>query len=208
PRGHAPGPYPVGGWRIMADKDRGSTIDDQGSKIEGPSSILDPRSSIPLTVWTLPVLPLKNTVLFPHLFMPLAAGRPASVAAVEAALAGEEKTLILLAQRDGNVEQPAADQLYTVGTRAVVKKMARSEGTIELIVQGIERVTVLKVEQIEPYLQVRASVLSEPDDNSPEVEALYRAVLELATRALQIIQPQAEVSIQQVAAQANNPMHL
>ena len=68
---------------------------------------------------TLPVLPLKNTVLFPDLFVPLTAGRPGSVAAVEAALTREDKTVVLLTQRDASVEQPGADDLYTIGTRGV-----------------------------------------------------------------------------------------
>ena len=87
---------------------------------------------------TLPALALKNTVLFPYLFVPLSAGRPNSVAAVEAALANEEKTLVLFAQRNAAVEQPGPDDLYTVGTRGVIKKMARSESGLELLVQGIE----------------------------------------------------------------------
>ena len=74
------------------------------------------------------VLPLKNTVLFPYLFLPLSAGRPISLAAAEAALAGEDKTFLAVAQRNPQVEVPAADDLYTVGTRAVIKKMARSAG--------------------------------------------------------------------------------
>ena len=89
-------------------------------------------------VLTLPVLPLKNTVLFPHLFMPLSVGRPNSVAAVEAVLASEDKNLILVAQRDAANESPGLDDLFTVGTRAVVKKMARGDGAIELLVQGVE----------------------------------------------------------------------
>ena len=59
-----------------------------------------------------------------------------SLAAVEAALAGEDKTFVAVAQRNPQAEQPAADDLYTVGTRAVVKKMARSGAGIELLVQG------------------------------------------------------------------------
>lgn len=69
------------------------------------------------TVVTLPVLPLKNTVLFPHLFMPLSVGRPNSVAAIEAVLATEDKTFLLVAQRDAQNEQPGFDDLYTIGTR-------------------------------------------------------------------------------------------
>src|SRR5215467_6357503 len=95
-------------------------------------------------VWTLPVLPLKSTVLFPHLFMPLSVGRPNSVAAVEAALTGEEKTLLLVAQRDSSKDQVGAEDLYTVGTRAIIRKMARNNGTVEMIVQGVERVAILK----------------------------------------------------------------
>ena len=71
-------------------------------------------------VVVLPLLPLKNTVLFPHLFMPLAVGRPNSLAAVEAVLATEEKSFVVAAQKDGDNEQPGLDDLYTIGTRAVI----------------------------------------------------------------------------------------
>jgi ATP-dependent Lon protease len=162
----------------------------------------------PETILRLPVLPLRNTVLFPYLFMPLSAGRPASVAAVEAALTGEEKTLVLVAQKDGANESPGPDDLYPIGTRAVVKKMARSEENVELIVQGVERVVLLKVEQTEPYLKARVRVLPFPDDTGPEVEALHRAILELAGRVLQLAQPQAEINVQQLAAQAQDPLRL
>jgi ATP-dependent Lon protease len=161
------------------------------------------------TVVTLPVLPLKNTVLFPHLFMPLSVGRPGSVAAVEAVLATEDKNFILVAQRDAQNEQPGFDDLYTVGTRAVVKKMARGENGVELLVQGSERVVLLKAEQTEPYLSVRARVLPLPEDGGTEVEALYRAVLELAARALELAQQaQGQVNVAQLAAQAGDPLRL
>ncbi len=157
-------------------------------------------------VVVLPVLPLKNTVLFPHLFMPLAVGRPNSLAAVEAVLATEEKTFVVAAQRDGNNEQPGMDDLYTVGTRAVIKKMARGEGVIEVIVQGVERVTLLKAEQTEPFLKARISPLPEPQDSGTEVEALYRAVVELAARVLELAQVQVPVNIQQLVAQTQDPL--
>src|SRR6516225_2524792 len=105
-------------------------------------------------VTALPVLPLKNTVLFPGLFLPLSVGRAYSLAAVEAALATEEKTFVVAAQRDADKEQPGPDDLFAVGTRAVVKKMARSESAVELLVQGVERVALLRAEQTEPYLRV------------------------------------------------------
>jgi ATP-dependent Lon protease len=161
------------------------------------------------TVVTLPVLPLKNTVLFPYMFMPLNVGRPGSVAAVEAVLATEDKNLILVAQRDAANDQPGMDDLYTVGTRAVVKKMARGDNGVELLVQGTERVVLLKAEQAEPFLKARARVLPFPDDGGTEVEALYRAVLELAARALELSQQgQAQVNVAQLAAQAGDPLRL
>jgi ATP-dependent Lon protease len=157
-------------------------------------------------VVVLPALPLKNTVLFPHLFMPLAVGRPNSIAAIEAVLATEEKSFIVAAQREANNDQPGFDDLYSIGTRAVVKKMARGEGVVELIVQGIERVTLLKAEQTEPFLKVRAQSLPEPQDTGPEIEAMSRAVVELASRVLELAQVQVPVSIQQMVAQAQDPL--
>ena len=112
-------------------------------------------SQIVTNVTTLPVLPLKNTVLFPYLFMPLAVGRPGSVAAVEQVLGTEEKTFVAVAQRDASVDQPSLGQLYRIGTRTVVKKVARGEGGFEMLVQGVERVELLEADQTEPYLKVR-----------------------------------------------------
>src|SRR5437867_13266667 len=94
----------------------------------------------------LPVLPIKNTVLFPHLIMPLSVGRSASLAAVEAALASEDKTLIVAAQRSAAVDEPSMNDVFNIATKAVIKKMAKSDQTTELIVQGIERVVLVKPE--------------------------------------------------------------
>ena len=76
-------------------------------------------------VQVLPILPLKNTVLFPHLLMPLSVGRATSLAAVESVLATEEKELVLVAQKDSEEEVPGADDLFTIGTKAVIRKMSR-----------------------------------------------------------------------------------
>ena len=160
-------------------------------------------------VVVLPVLPLRNTVLFPSLFLPLAVGRPSSIAAVEAVLATEDKAVIIVAQRDAAEESPTSlDSLYTVGTRAIIKKMARGEAGIELLVQGLERVTLLRGEQTEPYPTARFSVLPPPEDGGPEVEAMHRAVLEQAGRVLELAQPQAPINVHQLAAQAQDPLRL
>jgi ATP-dependent Lon protease len=72
------------------------------------------------TIRILPALPIKNTVLFPLLQMPLSIGRASSLAAVEAALASEEKQLVIVAQHDASVETPAQADLYAIGTRAMI----------------------------------------------------------------------------------------
>ncbi|MEJ2388915.1 MAG: LON peptidase substrate-binding domain-containing protein, partial [Chromatiaceae bacterium] len=80
-----------------------------------------------IQVRELPVFPLRNTLLFPFMVGPFSAGRRASIAAIEAALASEDKLLLVVAQRDAGVEEPRGDDLFTVGTKAVIKRMARSE---------------------------------------------------------------------------------
>jgi ATP-dependent Lon protease len=161
------------------------------------------------TIHTLPVLPIKNTVLFPSMQMPLSIGRSLSLAAVEAAMATEEKQLIVVAQRDGSMDQPGQDDLYTIGTLAIIKKMARpNNNMVELVVQGVERVVVLKIESSTPYLQGRVRVLATPSDSSAEVEALHRAILELATKAVELAQPQASAQLGQLLLSTEDPLRL
>src|SRR5262249_49587964 len=155
------------------------------------------------------VLPLRNTVLFPSLFMPLAVGRPQSVAAIEAVLGTEEKAFVAVAQRNSTDDAPAGlEALHGIGTRAVVKKMARGEGGIELLVHGGERVVRVRAGQREPSLPAVVRPLPLPEDQGPEVEALHRAVLEQMGKVLELAQPQTPVNLAQIAAQAQDPLKL
>jgi ATP-dependent Lon protease len=180
---------------------------DTASQEPGGELTVDVPTSEHLS-WTLPVLPMKNTVLFPFMFLPLAAGRSASVAAVEAALASEEKAFVVVAQKDGSVEEPTADDLFTVGTRVVIKKMARTPERFELLVQGLERVRVVEFKQQQPYLLAHVEVMPLPEDGGPEVDALYREVLDLARRAFELAQPESPVQVEQLLAQADDPLRL
>jgi ATP-dependent Lon protease len=156
----------------------------------------------------LPLLALKNTVLFPGLVVPLSAGRPGSVAAVEEALASEDKAVVIAAQRDPTVAEVGADDLYTVGTLGVIQKSSRSEKGVELLVQGLTRVSIVKLEQTKPYLKARIRPLPLPEDQGNEVEALHRTILETAGRLLELVQPQSQLPIAQLAAQAGDPLRL
>ena len=137
----------------------------------------------------LPILPLKRTVLFPGTMMPLTVGRERSIAAVEAALKTEDKTLLVVAQRDAQTDQPALEDLYPIGTKAVIKQTARTpEGHYNILIQGLERFVLLKLDQVDPYLQARVKQLPAPAERSTEVEALHRAILDIITELPKLIQ--------------------
>ena len=133
---------------------------------------------------SLPALPLKNTVLFPGLLLPLSVGRESSMAAVQAALNTEEKEIILIAQRDAQVDNPQQDDLYTIGTKAVIRKSSRpTDGVLEILVLGVERVVVVKLDASGPFLAAKYRIFALPDDGGSEVEALSGALLDLAGKA-------------------------
>ncbi|WP_455370637.1 endopeptidase La [Petrachloros mirabilis] len=138
---------------------------------------------------TLPVLPIKRTVLFPGVMMPLTIGRERSVAAVNAAMKTEEKAILVVAQRDPATEEPGLDDLYGIGTKAIIKQVGRTEGgTLQALVQGIERVALVKAEQSESFLVVHARRIDPPSDQGPEVQALHRAIQDLVTDLPRLIQ--------------------
>jgi ATP-dependent Lon protease len=157
----------------------------------------------------LPALPLKNTILFPGLLLPLSVGRDSSLRAVEAALKTEEKEIVLVAQRDPQVESPQQDDLYTIGTKAVIRKSSRPNGSMmEILVLGIERVVVSKLDQTEPYLAVKFRVLPVPEDGGSEVEALAGALLELAGKAIALAQPQSATELTRMLAGSDDPLRM
>src|SRR5579863_7408235 len=138
---------------------------------------------------TLPLLPLKNSALFPGLFMPLSVGRPGSVAAVEAALETEGKEVIVVAQRDADEDTPTAGGLFTIGTRAAIRKVARSKpDQMEVMEIGLERVVIVKVEESAGYLSARTKTIPPKDDSSRETEALTLSIVELGTKFAGFIQ--------------------
>src|SRR5712691_5076493 len=119
---------------------------------------------------------INSSVLFPFVWMPLTVGRAASVATIEAVLAREDKELVVVAQRDASVEAPGPQDFFSIGTKAVVKRMARRpDGSMELMVQGVERVVIIRIEQTEPYLRARVRLAPVPEESNTEIEAHQRA---------------------------------
>ena len=141
---------------------------------------------------TYPVLPLKNAVLFPGLLMPLSIGRPQTIAAIEAALMVEGKEVVVLSQRDASEETPTQDSLFGIGTRAIVRRMTKhADGSLDVIVLGVERVALVKLEtSTSGHLEARVRNLEVPAESGTEIEALERALFDLAQRVVGLAQPE------------------
>jgi ATP-dependent Lon protease len=136
----------------------------------------------------LPVLPLKDTVVFPYIILPLSVGRDKSVLAVDRALA-ESRVIMLVAQRDAAFENPGEADLYEIGTAAVIMRMLKlPDGRIRILVQGLSRARVQHISQIDPYLQAKIERLEEPPAaaSTLEIEALVRSVKESLDRAVSL----------------------
>ena len=158
------------------------------------------------------VLPLQNTTLFPNTVVPLAVGRPRSVAAVEAALATEEKLLCCISARRDDVagSDAAPADLYEVGTLVMIKRMMRDadSATMQLIVQGTERVRVLEWTQEQPFMRARVRVLPPPrTEDAEEVEATRRNVQGLIQQALALL-PQVPPEVRMAVMGATDPVQL
>jgi ATP-dependent Lon protease len=130
-------------------------------------------------VRALPVLPVRDTVLFPHAVLPLTVGRESSVQLINSL--GEDKTIIVVAQREARVDSPQASDLYNVGTSAVVHKVVRMPNqSLFVFAEGLERVRLGEFTQLAPFMRAKVSTIPEaiPPDSS-EIEALQRNVLTL-----------------------------
>ncbi len=126
----------------------------------------------------LPILPLRDTVLFPNSFMPLAVARESSVRLIDEAI-GSGKIIGVFTQRDGSVDEPTLDDLHTIGTASHVHKMFKlPDGSLRLIVQGLSRIAIDKVTSAQPYLRASVSLARESFDDKDrlEVDALLRNI--------------------------------
>ena len=131
-----------------------------------------------------PVLPLRDSVIYPHMVVPLLVGRDRSLKAVEAAIESDRR-LVVVAQRD-EIEDPAPESLYTVGTEVVIgRKLRMPDGTTSIWVQGQRRVRVLAFTGAQPYITAEVTPLDETVESGLATEALMRAVLALFDKVLQ-----------------------
>jgi ATP-dependent Lon protease len=126
----------------------------------------------------LPILPLRDTVLFPNSFLPLAVARESSVRLIEEAIAGT-KLVGVFTQKDAAVEEPAQDDLHRVGTATHIHKMFKlPDGSLRLIVQGLSRLQLESVTAVRPYLRGRVKSADDVirEDDRLEIDALQRNI--------------------------------
>jgi ATP-dependent Lon protease len=128
---------------------------------------------------SLPILPVRDTVLFPHAVLPLTVGRDSSVQLINSL--GEDKTIVVIAQREARVDAPQPTDLYTVGTLAIVHKVVKMPNqSLFVFAEGLERVRLAEFSQLSPFMRAQVTPIPEtiPPKNS-EIEALQRNVLTL-----------------------------
>ena len=184
----------------MAENDPNDERDGEGSDPKGEPTAPDrkrdrtPIASLAVQVAgsetlevpaILPVLPVRDVVVFPGVTMPLAVGRPRSLAALEEA--GQDGYLLVVAQRDPQTENPGLQELHEVGTIVRVMRIidTRREGKQALVV-GLARAVMTRTVAWEPTLRVQVHPLAEPEALTPALEAAWRRVVMLAQRVIEL----------------------
>ncbi len=155
---------------------------------------------------TIPVLPIKNSVLFPGMLMPLVVSHPFAVHAIETALTGEEKLLGVFTQKDPKQEVPTGTDLFPIGTLALIRKMVSIEHKLNIVVQGIKRVGMVAVTTEQPHLHLRVRPLPELPKDGPEADALHRAVIDLAERMVNLMEPQMQINLNFAMSDMEEPL--
>jgi ATP-dependent Lon protease len=145
----------------------------------------DERPTIPDI---LPVLPLKDTVVYPYAVQPLGAGQPRSIRLIDDVMRGD-RLVVLVAQKSAEIEQAGPKDIFRVGTVARIARMLRMpDGTVQIIVQGLERVQIGKFTQEKPYLVAHITVKPDVQERDDETEAIKRNVVGYFQRLVALVQ--------------------
>jgi ATP-dependent Lon protease len=156
---------------------------------------------------TLPILPLKETVVFPDSATPLAIGQERSIQLIDDVVA-RDRLLALVTVKNAEVEQPGWDDLYDVGTAAIVHKLVKvPDGTLRILVQGIDRIRLGEQVQDDPYLVGSFTEVPDVFEETPELEALTRNVQMLYGRIVGLV-PYLPAELELAAANVEDPSAL
>ncbi|WP_439519223.1 endopeptidase La [Hydrogenophaga sp.] len=140
------------------------------------------QTPLPTSPVELPLLPLRDVVVFPHMVIPLFVGRPKSIKALEAAMESERR-IMLVAQKAAAKDEPSTDDMFEMGCVATILQMLKlPDGTVKVLVEGVQRAKVLDIRDGETHFMASVSPVSpgadKPETPSNELEALRRAVMQ------------------------------
>src|SRR5437763_10230234 len=135
----------------------------------------------------LPMMPIRDVVIFPFMMTPFVVGRESSVRALEEALLGDKK-ILLATQHDASVDEPRPDEIYSVGTVAnIVQSLKQPDGNIKVLVEGVERGKVVSVSAVEAYFRAVVQTMTYNLEHGRQLEAL-------TGRATELLEEYAELS--------------
>ncbi|MHB8859814.1 MAG: endopeptidase La [Thermoleophilia bacterium] len=175
----------------------------EGSIAESPH-VIKPVEKIPDTM---PILPLRETVVFPETVTPLAVGQERSVKLIDDVL-HKDKMIGLATIRKPEVEVAGPDDIYSVGTAAIIHKMLKvPDGSLRILVQGVKRIKVVDYTMTDPYLVARVNVLEDKIEMTKEVEALSRNLQNVFTRIIGLV-PYLPEELQMAASNVDDPSAL
>src|SRR5919197_3393959 len=136
----------------------------------------------------LPMMPIRDVVIFPHMMTPFVVGRESSVRALEEALAADKK-IFLATQHDASVDEPKANEIYQVGTVVnIVQSLKLPDGNIKVLVEGIERGKILQVNDTDGYFQASIRSLKYTPEVTPAIEAAMQRVTSLFEQYVKLCQ--------------------
>ena len=172
---------------------------------KGEAPIVEEREGGPEIPQVLPLLPVRDIVIFPYMTLPLFVGREGSIAAVDEAL-GKDRHIFLATQKDPTVEDPGPEDLYRTGTVAMIMRMLKlPDGRLKILIQGVMKGKIVEFIDARPGVRVRIDRIVETPmkEGTLEVEALMRASREKIEKILSL--KNMPVEILMVTENINNP---
>ncbi len=155
----------------------------------------------------LPVLPLRGTVAYPDLIVPLVVGREKSIKLIDEAM-GKDRLIGILTQKNPDIEEPDIEDLYTIGTVATIMKMVKMvDGSQRIVVQGICRFKLIEFTQKDPHLRARVLPIFEEYQKDMEVDAMYINLRNLYKKAVEIA-PYLSAELAQISSKIESPGNL
>lgn len=155
----------------------------------------------------IPILPLRGVVVYPQTAIPLTVGQPRSIKLVDDVV-NQDRLVGLVMAKDPELETPGPDEIYTIGTLASIHRLFRApDGTIRLLVQGISRIEVDEYTETEPYLKARVHEIPEAVEETLEVEALVRSIVDQFTRLADLV-PNIPSELVSSALNVDEPLQL